>query len=262
VDVGDDAVAGGGLEDLEPADVDLLADLAGHVGDGLAERAAALEGERVQRVEVGGALAEDEVGDLVGESGEVLVARDEVGLGVDLDDHAEGLVVSRGGGDDALGGLAVGALVGDLLTLLAEDLDGGVEVAVGFGEGLLAVHHPDAGAVAEALDVLGGNRAHRGDRNSMNGENGERAASRPSASARPAQPSVSASAASGSGASAPERSASAAASSAWSWARFSCSACWDSRSTSAAREPSMMASAMACVTTWMDFIASSLAGMP
>ena len=56
--------------------------------------------------------------------------------------------------------VALGALVGHLLALLAEQLDGGLEVAVGFLKGLLAVHHPDAGGVAEALDVFGGNRAH------------------------------------------------------------------------------------------------------
>ena len=160
VDVGHDLVAVGGLDDLEAADFDLLADLARHVGHRLADRTAALEVERVQRVEIGGALAEDDLGDLVGVAREVLVTSYEVGLGVHLGDHADRVVVGGGDGDDAFGGLALGALVGHLLALLAEQLDGGVEVTVGLFEGLLAVHHPDAGGVAEALDVFGGNRRH------------------------------------------------------------------------------------------------------
>src|SRR5690606_41633142 len=92
--------------------------------------------------------------------------------------------VGRGGrGDDALGGLAVGALGGHLLALLAEDLDGGVEVAAGLLERPLAVHHADAGGLAEALDVLGGDLAHgvpglrEGERG--NGGKGEGVGARP-----------------------------------------------------------------------------------
>src|SRR5690606_31774232 len=77
--------------------------------------------------------------------------------GVDLDDGGGAAVRGGSRGDDALGGLALGALGGHLLALLTEDLDGLVEVAAGLLERLLAVHHADAGGLAEALDVLGGN---------------------------------------------------------------------------------------------------------
>ena len=59
--------------------------------------------------------------------------------------------------------LVVGALeaLADVLGALdAQELDGLVEVAVGLGQGLLAVHHAGAGEVAELLDVGGGEVSH------------------------------------------------------------------------------------------------------
>ena len=52
--------------------------------------------------------------------------------------------------------LAVVALGARGETLLTQELLGGVEVASGLLERLLAVHHPGAGALAQGLDVLGG----------------------------------------------------------------------------------------------------------
>src|SRR5215211_3419916 len=99
-------------------------------------------------------------GHLARELLEVVVAGHEVGLAVDLDEHADLLRRVHVRGDDALGGLALTALGGLGLALDAQDLDGLVHVAVGFLEGLLAVHHPRAGAVAEGLDVLGADLRH------------------------------------------------------------------------------------------------------
>src|SRR5215218_2549200 len=106
----------------------------------------------------------DVQGDLVGESLELVGLGDEVGLAVELDEHAElgGQVRVRGvqvGVDDALGGAVAGPLLDAGLAGLAQDLLGPLEVAVGVLQRLLAVHHPCPGGVAEGLD-LGGRDLH------------------------------------------------------------------------------------------------------
>src|SRR5690606_26342360 len=90
------------------------------------------------------------LGDGFGEGDEVLVLGDEVGLGIDLDDGRA--VAGLGEGDAALGGHAVGLLVGLGQAGLAQRLGGGVDVAAGLGERLLAFHHAGAGALAQFLD--------------------------------------------------------------------------------------------------------------
>ena len=69
--------------------------------------------------------------DLVGERLELGVLGDEVGLGVELDQRA---VL---GGDQALGGGALGALADVLGALDPQQLDGLVEVAVGLDQRVL-----------------------------------------------------------------------------------------------------------------------------
>ena len=78
-----------------------------------------------------------EAGDLDGEVADELLelvgARDEVGLAVDLDEHADaaaGVDVAR---DQALAGVAAGLLGGRGQALLAQERDRLVEVAVGLG---------------------------------------------------------------------------------------------------------------------------------
>src|SRR5205807_7174537 len=56
----------------------------------------------------------------------------------------------------ALGGLAAGELRGARNALLAQPGHGGVDVAAVLLQRALAVHHPRAGALAQGLDVLGG----------------------------------------------------------------------------------------------------------
>src|SRR3954468_361121 len=92
--------------------------------------------------------------DVAGEGREVVVARDEVGVAVDLDERADLAVGVDVGLHGALGGLAPGELGGAGDALLAQPRDRGVDVAAGLGQGLLAVHHPRAGQVAQGLDVL------------------------------------------------------------------------------------------------------------
>src|SRR4051794_21293198 len=93
--------------------------------------------------------------DLAGEGLEVLVAGHEVGVAVDLDQHADLAVGVDVGGDGALGGLAAAHLQRLVAEAHAQQLDGLVEVAVGLLQRRLAVHHARARPVAELLDVLG-----------------------------------------------------------------------------------------------------------
>ena len=97
----------------------------------------------------------DVQGDLAGELEEVVVARDEVRLALDLDHHADLAVRVDVGGDRALRRRAPAPLRGGGLALHAKDLDGLVHVAGGLDERALGVHHRGAGALAERLDVCG-----------------------------------------------------------------------------------------------------------
>src|SRR5215213_2107397 len=90
------------------------------------------------------------------EADEVLVASDEVRLAVDLDEHADLAVGVDVGLDGALGGRALAALLGLRGALHPQRLDRLLDVAVRLDEGLLALHHPCAGALAQGLHVLGG----------------------------------------------------------------------------------------------------------
>ena len=87
--------------------------------------------------------------DRLDEGLERLVARDEVGLGVDLDHR--GAVGRRGDADQALGRDAAGLLGGRREALLAQPVDRGLHVAAGFDQRLLAVHHAGAGPLAQIL---------------------------------------------------------------------------------------------------------------
>ena len=55
--------------------------------------------------------------------------------------------------DDALGGHAAGLLLGGSDALLAEPLHRLVHVAVGLGQRLLALHHANAGRLAQLLNL-------------------------------------------------------------------------------------------------------------
>ena len=115
----------------------------GHVGrDGLDGRVHGREARDLHR----------EVAD---ELLEVLVAGHEVGLAVDLDEHAQPAAGVDVGGHLALAGVAAGLLGGCRLAPLAEQDDGLLEVAAGLLEGALAVHEAGAGALAELLDRSG-----------------------------------------------------------------------------------------------------------
>src|SRR5215217_8228190 len=93
---------------------------------------------------------------LAGEGDEVVVAGDEVGVAVDLDEHADLAVAVDVGLDGAFGRLAAAHLQGLVAEAHPQQLDGLVHVAAALGERRLAVHHAGAGAVAQLLDFLSG----------------------------------------------------------------------------------------------------------
>jgi hypothetical protein len=72
-----------------------------------------------------------------------LVTRDEVGLGVDFDCRRLSGRPSMNR-DKAVGRGATGFLSGSRQALLAQPVDGGVHIAVGLGQRLLAIHHARA----------------------------------------------------------------------------------------------------------------------
>ena len=90
-----------------------------------------------------GADVERDLRDHLDEALELLVARDEVGLGVDLDDDALGALGHRA--DQAFGRDAAGLLGSLRQALLAQPVLRRRHVAGGFGERGLAVHHACAG---------------------------------------------------------------------------------------------------------------------
>ena len=135
----------------DPAELDLLADHRGNRLDSLGHGTALGRRHALERLGVRSLGLLGGVDDLLGELDEPVGLGDEVGLGVELDERA------ALGGDQTGRGGALGTTLGSLGgTLDAENLDGLVEVAVGFLERLLGVHHPGAGGVAELLDIGSG----------------------------------------------------------------------------------------------------------
>src|SRR5690606_13184259 len=156
VDVGRHVVAG--VHAGDAADLDVLADLGDQGGAGLLDGLAGGQLGVLERFDVGAFNGEGSLGDGGGELDEVVVLGHEVGFGVHF--HQHGLAAGLGGGHAAFGGDAAGLLVGLGQAGLAQRLGGGVDVAVGFGERLLALHHAGAGALAQLLDHGCGDFSH------------------------------------------------------------------------------------------------------
>ena len=145
---------------LELALDDLGADVLRLLLDGLVGEQLGLLGLEVRRPGCGSMVdvQRREAGDLDGEVAdellELLGARDEVGLAVDLDEHADAAAGVDVAGDEALAGVATGLLGRRGQAALAQQRDRLVEVAVRLGQRLLAVHEPGAGPLAQFLDQL------------------------------------------------------------------------------------------------------------
>ena len=105
-----------------------------------------------------GADVERHVGDHLDQALEQIVARDEVGLGIDLDHDALGALDRDA--DQAFGGDAAGLLGGLGQALLAQPIDRGLHVAGGLAERRLAIHHARAGHLAQVLDHLCSDLSH------------------------------------------------------------------------------------------------------
>ena len=100
--------------------------------------------------------------EVLGELDEVLVLGDEVGVALDLDQHADLAGGVHVGLNRALGVLAPGELAELVAHLDPEQLRGLVDVALGLDEGVLAVHHAGAGLLAKGLDVGSADRGAHG----------------------------------------------------------------------------------------------------
>src|SRR2546423_342610 len=142
------------VEDREPVDHDLLADLRGELLHDLPDGTPGGQLGVQQRVEVGRRGTGDVVDQGLGQPDELGVLGHEVGLAVELQQSPTGVR------DQAVGRGTPGPLADVLGPLDAQDLDGLVEVATRFLQRLLTVHHPGAGQFAELLDVRGSEVRH------------------------------------------------------------------------------------------------------
>src|SRR6266700_150575 len=118
----------------------------------------------VVAADVGGVRGGDVHRDVTSQPAELVGHGDEVGLAVQLDEHAElgrqvGVGLVQVGLDDALAGRAARALGDPGLAGLAQDLLGPLEVAIRLLQCPLGVHHACACLVAQGLD-LGGRYLH------------------------------------------------------------------------------------------------------
>src|SRR5579863_441357 len=163
--VGDRAVhimadrALGDFEALRAAQRHVFADGGDGVGDRLADRPAAgvMRAERFRRIDVG-RLVERHRQRAAHQRLEVVVAGDEVGLGIDFHDNA-GLVLD--GDPDQAFGRHPSALLGRFRqALLAQPVHCRLDVAAGLAQGVLAIHHARAGLLAQLLDQASGNGRH------------------------------------------------------------------------------------------------------
>ena len=112
---------------------------------------------RLDRVDVGPDRERD-VGDRLHQALELLIAGDEIRLGIDFDHHA--LVVGNRDADQAFSRDSAGLLGRLGEALLAQPVDRCFHLAPGLAERGLAVHHARAGLVAELLHHRGGNVGH------------------------------------------------------------------------------------------------------
>ena len=135
-----------GLDLRESADGELLADDSRHLDELVVHslRIVFFPGLSQESVDVCSRGMQRLCRDLLDVGAELLVLRNEVGLGVDFDDSRL-LIVVRSDAAEAFRRDPVSLLLGLHDAVLAEPFDRLVHVAVRLGEGLLAVHHAGAG---------------------------------------------------------------------------------------------------------------------
>jgi hypothetical protein len=138
--------------------LDVFAELGDGGGAGVFDAFAGRGLGGLQGLHVGRAGRQRGLGHGVGEADEILVLGDEVGFGVDFDQHGFTAVLRQR--DAAFGGDAVGFLFQLDDALLAQPLGRGVQIAAVLGERFLAFHHAGAGALAQFFDQGGGDFSH------------------------------------------------------------------------------------------------------
>jgi hypothetical protein len=136
----------------------ILADASDQLGQLLGHRTTAAGILRpLERLDI--AIAGNgEPGDGAHERLKQFVPRDEVGFGIDLDQSAR--EIARCGPDQTLGGDPPGLFRRRRQALFAQPVDRGLDLAGGFAERPLAIHHPGAGLVAQFLDQGSGYLRH------------------------------------------------------------------------------------------------------
>src|SRR5215470_1754233 len=148
--VGDDRA----VEVHNPAQLKLLPDPGRQLGDRVAN-GPAIEHCGPELIDLSGAGLFGRFDDAQGKLLELLVLGHEVGLAVQLDHDA----AVRG--HQAVGRRTLRALANVLGALDSQQLNGLVEVSIGFAQGLLTIHHSGPGVLPEPLDVGGGEVRHR-----------------------------------------------------------------------------------------------------
>ena len=129
------------------------------VGDDLLDGLAVDDGG-LQRVHIGRLRGKRRLGDLLGVGLELLVHAHEVSLAVQLDHGAGGARIVHDGHDGALVGGAPGLLGDGGEPAGAQHVDGLLHLALGLGQGLLALHHARAGHLAELFHHGSGDVSH------------------------------------------------------------------------------------------------------
>ena len=140
------------LNDIVGGEFDLLAGLAGHVEDEVGN-VSAVDCHGQEFVAGGDVLCHSGVDQLLAEGDEFSVLADEVGFTAEHEDETLGVVGVHFGDDTSLVGGAVGTFGGHFLTLLAEDVNSFFEIAFGFHQSLLAIHHTDTGSFSQFVNL-------------------------------------------------------------------------------------------------------------
>ena len=148
VDIGD---AQAGVVAREAADLDVLADDEHLVVLLLEHGLAVAVSAGVQRVEISRVFLGDDGSDALDILHEQVILGHEVGLGIDLDDHADAVNVN--GVSHALGGDAAGLFLSSGEALFPEPFHGFIDIAIGSGQSLFAVHHADAGHFTQIFHI-------------------------------------------------------------------------------------------------------------
>ena len=139
----------------------LFANGGGRLADQIVDGLAGVRIERLREHLFNGRRSggSDVLGEIAAQILEAVGVGHEVGLAVDLDGHAHAVLIHKGI-HHAFGGDAAGLLGGGGETLLAQEVDGLVHVAVALDERLLAVHHAGAGALTQFLNQGSSNISH------------------------------------------------------------------------------------------------------